>query len=112
MLIKKFNYLLSGDQKRQLIVLAGLLLIAMIFEMVGLGILIPALGLLLNPDIGKEYPMLVPYLEFIGNPTQMQLVLGGMLTLVLIYIIKTFYLIFLLTPVICDDDISHIYLKL
>ena len=67
----------------------------MIFEMVGLGILIPALGLLLNPDIGKEYPMLLPYLEFIGNPTQMQLVLGGMLTLVLIYIIKTFYLIFL-----------------
>ena len=67
----------------------------MIFEMAGLGILIPALSIMLNPDIGKEYPSVTPYLEFIGNPTQMQLVLGGMLTLVLIYIIKTFYLIFL-----------------
>ncbi len=67
----------------------------MIFEMVGLGVLIPALGLMLNSDIEKEYPILIPYLEFIGNPTPMQLVLGGMLTLVLIYAIKTIYLIFL-----------------
>jgi ABC-type multidrug transport system fused ATPase/permease subunit len=67
----------------------------MIFEVIGLGVLIPALGVMLNPDIGKQYPELIPYLEFMGNPTQMQLVLGGMLTLVLIYIIKTGYLIFL-----------------
>lgn len=95
MLIKKFNYLLSGDQKRQLIVLAGLLLGAMIFEMVGLGVLIPAVGLMLNPDIGKEYPLLLPFLKLIGNPNQIQLIIGGMLTLILIYIFKTFYLIFL-----------------
>ena len=30
----------------------------------------------------------------------------------LLKLLITFYLIFLLTPVICDDDISHIYLKL
>lgn len=93
-ILQKFNYLLSSDQKRQLLVLAGLLLIAVIFEMVGLGVLIPALSLLLNPDIGNEYPLLIPFLEFVGNPPQTLLIIGGMLTLVFIYIIKTFYLIF------------------
>jgi ABC-type multidrug transport system fused ATPase/permease subunit len=93
-ILQKFNYLLSSDHKRKLLVLAGLLLIAVIFEMVGLGVLIPALSLLLNPDIGNEYPLLIPFLEFVGNPTQTQLIIGGMLTLVFIYIIKTFYIIF------------------
>lgn len=93
-ILQKFNYLLSSDQKRQLLVLAGLLLIAVIFEMVGLGVLIPALSLLLNPDIGNEYPLLIPFLEFVGNPPQTLLIIGGMLTLVFIYIIKTFYLIY------------------
>ena len=93
-ILEKFNYILSSDQKRQLLVLAGLLLIAVIFEMVGLGVLIPVLSLLLNPDIGSEYPILLPFLEFVGNPTQNQLINGGMITLVFIYIINTFYIIF------------------
>lgn len=94
-LLKKINYLLTYNQKRQLIFLAGLLLIGILFEMLGLGILIPALGIMLKSDIGKEYPVLQPFLEYLGNPTQVQLVVIGMLTLVFIYIIKAVFLIFL-----------------
>lgn len=67
----------------------------MFFEMAGLGILIPALGLMLNSNIGKEYPALQPYLNALGNPTQVQLVLWGMSVLVLVYVIKAGFLIFL-----------------
>lgn len=92
---KKLTYLLSASQKKQLTLLGVLLLIGMLFEMAGLGILIPALGLMLNADIGKDYPSLRPYLEFLGNPSQMQLVVGGMLFLVLVYFIKAAFLAFL-----------------
>ena len=92
---QKLAYLLSPAQKRQLIILGGLLLIGMLFEMAGLGILIPALGLMLNSDIGKEYPKLNPFLDALGNPTQIQLVLWGMSILVFVYIIKAVFLSFL-----------------
>jgi len=67
----------------------------MLFEMIGLGILLPAFTVMLNPDIGAEYPFLRPYLAYLGNPSQAQLIVFGMSTLVIIYLIKTFFLIFL-----------------
>lgn len=70
-------------------------MIGMIFEMLGLGILIPAFSVMLNPDIGTKYPLLRPYLSYLGNPTQAQLIVFGMSALVFIYLVKTFFLIFL-----------------
>lgn len=94
-LLAKLRYLLSNAHKRQLVVLAGLMFIGMIFEMASLGILIPALGLMLKSNIGNEYPVLQPFLKALGNPTQVQLVLWGMSILVLVYLLKAIFLIFL-----------------
>ncbi len=91
----KLTYLLTPSQKKNLVFLGILLLIGMLFEMAGLGILIPALGLMFTPDIGKSYPALKPYLEALGNPSQLQLVIGGMLFLVFVYLAKAAYLAFL-----------------
>jgi ABC-type multidrug transport system fused ATPase/permease subunit len=93
--VQKLRFLLSAPQKKQLLVLAGLLIIGMIFEMAGLGILIPAFGVLLKPNIAQEYPSLAPILNTLGNPTQVQLVLGGMIMLIIIYSIKSIFLVFL-----------------
>ncbi len=46
--IQKIKYLLSPAQKKQLLVLAFLLFIGILFEMLSLGVLIPALGLILQ----------------------------------------------------------------
>ena len=94
-LLKKLNFLLSASQKRELITLAILMLIGMLFEMAGLGMLIPAMGLMLNSDIEGKYPAVKPYLEALGNPNQTQLVIWGMLILVMVYLIKAIYLVFL-----------------
>lgn len=93
--IYKTLFLLTPGQKRALIVLTFLLLIGMMFEMLGLGILLPALSLILNADLSKEYPLLKPYLASIGNPTQEVLVLWGMGSLVLLYLIKAIFLVYL-----------------
>jgi ABC-type multidrug transport system fused ATPase/permease subunit len=94
-LIYKIRYLLTHKQKKQVLFLFLLLFIGTILEMAGLGILIPALGLLITPDIGTQYPVLKPYLEMLGNPTQQELVIGGMVILVLLYLFKSVFLIFL-----------------
>ena len=46
---KKIRALLTIEQKRALIILSGLLLIGMFFEILGLGMLLPILTILLNP---------------------------------------------------------------
>jgi ATP-binding cassette, subfamily B, bacterial PglK len=94
-LIEKVNFLLSDSQKRQLIVIGMLLIIGMFFEMAGLGVLIPALGIMLNNNIVNDYPWIRPYLETFGNPSQIELVISGMMLLVFIYTIKGLFLAFL-----------------
>lgn len=94
-LLNKINFLLTPKQKKQLTFLALLLFIGILFEMLGLGILIPALGIMLKTDIGKNYPILQPFLEFLGNPTQVELVVIGMVTLVFIYLVKAIFLVYL-----------------
>lgn len=92
---KKLNFLLSGKQKGQLVVLIVLMLLGVLFEMAGLGIILPALSLLLKADVVQSYPVLKPALNILGNPTQSQLVIYVMSVIVLVYFTKTIFLIFL-----------------
>ena len=94
-MIKKLNFLIPYSHKKKLFVLIGLLFIGMIFEMLGLGAMIPALGIMLNPNIGDKYPKMQPLLKSLGNPNQLELIVGGMCVLVLIYLFKTIYLFYL-----------------
>jgi ABC-type multidrug transport system fused ATPase/permease subunit len=94
-MIKKLNFLIPADFKKKLFVLIGLLFIGTIFEMLGLGAMIPALGIMLNPNIGDRYPRVQPILKLLGNPSQLELIIWGMTALVLIYLFKTIYLFYL-----------------
>ena len=94
-LTQKLNFLFSASQKKQLIILGILILIGIFFEMLGLGIMIPALGIILNPNAVQEYPILIPIMKLLGSPTQQKLIIYGMSTLVFIYLLKTIYLMFL-----------------
>ena len=60
--------------------------------MCGLGLLIPGLTLLLKSNIGQDYPSLVGFLKFIGNPSQKELVIWSMGLLVVFYFLKEAFL--------------------
>ena len=94
-MVKKLIYIFSKDQKKQLIIIGILLLIGMIFEMAGLGVLIPALGVILNPNIAEKYPSLNPLIEFLGNPNSDKLVIYGLSLLVIVYFTKIGFLTYL-----------------
>ena len=55
---KKLFHLLDSNHKKELVFLAILLIIGIFFEMLGLGILLPAITVLLDSDVGTTYPQL------------------------------------------------------
>jgi ABC-type multidrug transport system fused ATPase/permease subunit len=67
----------------------------MILEMLGLGILIPAIGFLADNEISFKYPRLLVIANELGLTTKMRLVTGGMILLIFFFILKALFLVFL-----------------
>ena len=89
---QKLWFLLTSDQRRAAIMLLGLMLIGMVLETLGIGLIIPALALMTQSNMAEKYPALVPWLNSLGNPNHKQLVIGGVLTLIVVYAIKVLFL--------------------
>jgi ABC-type multidrug transport system fused ATPase/permease subunit len=92
---QKLLFIYSKKQKKSLIFLSILMFFGLFFEMLGLGILIPALSLIIKPNISADYPILKPIISYLGNPQPKTLIIFGMLFLIIVYVIKTIFLIFL-----------------
>lgn len=89
---RKIWSLLTPNQRRSAGVLLALMLIGMLLETLGVGLVIPALALLTQRDLANHYPVLQPILQALGYPDQQVLVIGGMLVLVGVYLIKELFL--------------------
>ena len=93
--IHKIWTLLTSMERRNVLTLLGLMFLGMLLETLGVGLVIPALSLLTQSDIASNYPALQPILRTLDNPSQQNLIVGGMLTLVGVYLVKTLFLAFL-----------------
>lgn len=91
---RKLYQLMEPAQRRQAGWLILFLVIGMLLETLGVGFIVPALGVMTTPDIGAKYPVLQPWLAAAGHPSQVQLVVAGMLMLIAIYAVKAVFLIF------------------
>jgi ABC-type multidrug transport system fused ATPase/permease subunit len=91
----KLWHILIPAQQRGLLVLLVLSILGMLMETLGVGMVIPALAVMTQPDLPQHYPLLVPVLHALGNPSQGQLIVIGMLVLVGVYAIKSLFLGFL-----------------
>lgn len=95
MLLRKLWLLLSRDQRRAAMILLGLMLVGMVLETLGIGMVIPALALMTQADLAAKYPAIAPWLDSLGNPSRERLVVAGMLVLIGVYVVKTLFLAFL-----------------
>jgi ABC-type multidrug transport system fused ATPase/permease subunit len=84
--------LLDRSERRAAISMLGLMCVGMVLETLGVGLVIPALALFTQTDIGARHPVLRPMLASLGNPDQQTLIVGGMLLLVLVYLVKVVFL--------------------
>lgn len=72
-----------------------LMLIGVLLETLGVGLVIPALALMTQSDLVSRYPALAPWLIRFGNPTHNQLVMAGMMALVAVTALRAGYLTWL-----------------
>ena len=92
---KKVWQLLNPREHRAALAQLGLMLIGMVLETLGIGLVIPALTLMTQSDLAVKYPLLAPWLNRLGHPSQERLIIVGMLILVGVYAIKALFLAFL-----------------
>lgn len=91
--LQKFNYILPNSFKKGILFISVLMFFGMLFEMMGIGILLPALAIILNPNFKEEYPQAKIFIELLGNPSYPNLKLYGLLFIILIYVFKAFFLL-------------------
>ena len=93
--IKKVLSLLNRNERRNAVVLIVLMIIGVMLETLSIGLIIPALAIVLQNESGPRDHRLQALLDFLGNPSQAQLLTGAMFSLVAIYTIKNVYTAFL-----------------
>mgnify|MGYP001393623296 CR=1 FL=1 len=93
--IKKIIFLITKNQRKGLIVLTLLLFIGMFLEVFGLGILIPALSILLDPESFEKIPILVSFKELFPNLLYERFIIVFLIVVVVIYLVKAIFLVFL-----------------
>ena len=91
--IKKIRELLEKKHKKELLLILFLLVIGMLLEMAGIGLLIPAINFFMNKTTFDNYKHFLP--DFLSNTTHNSLVIYFFICIILFFIIKSIYLIYL-----------------
>lgn len=91
----KLLKILEPGQRRAAEILLFLMFIGMLLETMGIGLVIPAVAGLSNPELLRTYSEKIFSSEFISSLNDNQLLFFGLIFLVFAYLIKSLFLIFL-----------------
>lgn len=93
--LKKINFLITKRQRKGLVILTLLLFVGMILEVFGLGILIPALSILLDPQM-IETNYLVSFMRsFFSQLSNQNFLFLILVFIVILYFLKSLFIVFL-----------------
>ena len=84
--------ILNARQKGAALVLLVMMVGSMVLEMLGVGLMVPAIAVMTLGDAAPS-PRAEAFLEWLGNPTKKQLILGAFLALFVISLAKTCFLL-------------------
>ena len=73
--------LLTPTQRRRAAVLLAFMVVGAVIETVSIGLMIPVIALMVEPDIAARFPVLTGLLARLGHPSQPALIMGAMLGL-------------------------------
>jgi ABC-type bacteriocin/lantibiotic exporter with double-glycine peptidase domain len=93
--LKKINFLITKRQRRGLVILTLLLFIGMVLEVFGLGVLVPAISILLDPDIIGKTPILEGIRHYFSDLSYQSFLMLFLFSIVLVYLVKSLFLGFL-----------------
>lgn len=93
--LKKINFLITKRQRKGVVILTFLLFIGMIFELFGLGILLPVLTIITDPNLIDTNVNFVKIADVFKLETHSDFILFALISLILFYLIKTIFLVIL-----------------
>ena len=91
-LISKIYYLITPSEQKKALMLLGLMVLGMLLETLSIGLVIPAVTVMLQSDTAYQNSVISSILNLMGNPNQNQLIKGFMLLLMAIYFFKNIFL--------------------
>ena len=94
-IINSFKSLLTQRQKLKLLILVFLLLIGMILEFLGIGLLVPLLQVIAEPEIIQTNKAYSSFNEFLGIDSDIELITILIISVISLYIFKSIFLVFL-----------------
>ena len=93
-LLEKVGYLFDKRQKRQLVGLAGLILVGGLLETLGVSLLMPVVSAIMNPEAIMENELVGRVTEALYIQTGTQLIIFMLGSLIILYVFKNGYLLF------------------
>lgn len=87
--------LFTPAERRHAVTLLGLMVVGMMLEALGVGLIVPALALLTQKDLVVGYPAAQSFFKIFGSPSAQNVVISGLLALVGVYFVKAVFLAFL-----------------
>ncbi|WP_078428903.1 ABC transporter ATP-binding protein [Alkalihalobacterium alkalinitrilicum] len=91
--IKKLIVLFNKKEKKQFIMLFALMIIAAIFETLGIGMIVPFVGIITNPEIIYEQTILLYLYETLNFQSPASFIIFSVIVLLSIFVIKNLYLL-------------------
>jgi ABC-type multidrug transport system fused ATPase/permease subunit len=93
--LKKINFLLTIRQRKGLVLLSFLLFFGMILEVFGLGILVPTLNVIIDPQALDTNSLISNIKDFFPQLSDNDFAFNFLIFIVLIYFVKSLFLVFL-----------------
>jgi ABC-type multidrug transport system fused ATPase/permease subunit len=94
-IIFKIFSILNKKEKIKILFLFFLMSISVIFEMLGLGILLPVFAIMSSDNFELKYPILKTTINLLGNPSKLEIIKIVIIFIIIFYFIKFLFFIYL-----------------
>jgi ABC-type multidrug transport system fused ATPase/permease subunit len=87
--LNRIKFLLSNSQKKKIPFLIFLMGVALLVELLGLGLIIPFITIFIDYESIKNYEILSSLFLYLGEPNQSQLIIFSILSIFIFFLFKT-----------------------
>ena len=94
--IKKLLLLFDKQEKRKLLFLFFLMIIAALFETIGIGLIVPFVGIVTDPGMIDTQPILSYFYVKMNFGSTQVFTVFAVVVLLLVFVLKNIYLLFLI----------------
>jgi len=91
--IKKLLMLFNKREKKKLFILFFMMVVAAVFETIGIGLIIPFVGIVTDPDIIQDQAILSYTYELLNFQSTSMFIMFSVVTLLTIFILKNVYIL-------------------